>query len=75
VEGREPFRLMSMSITVLLRCTFEFSALALMAASAANPAVATITCRREYGDICYRGRFSMTSLTTGAAENALGQPA
>jgi hypothetical protein len=66
--------LMSISKIALL-FTFEFCALAASAANAVNPAAATIACLREYSDIGYRVRFSMTSLITGAAENAFGQPA
>src|SRR6266436_3877982 len=64
-EGREPFRLISISISELLRCTIDVSALALIAENTAIPVEAAITCRREYGDI-----------VTGASSRQLpGRPA
>src|SRR3954447_24394956 len=76
-DGREPFRLISISISAippfLMDLWAETLPLIISISVAAPP---PITVRREYVSTIYdRGRFSITSLTTGAAENALGQPA
>ncbi|MET4236267.1 hypothetical protein ABIA85_009582 [Bradyrhizobium sp. LA6.10] len=50
VEEREPFRLISMSMTAFLGM-FESLARASGAADVAKPATKAMACRREYGDI------------------------